>query len=166
MLFNIIPWYVRWGAILALTLAACSYVGFKVHAHDNIAYNDLNQKYASFRADVKAAGDIAAKQAQAQEARQQETTNELRQKLADADRKYADVSKRLRDTAPSRPDGSGVPQANCDFSKSGGTPSEESVPLTEYKALEDRAAYDALTATVLEQTLDDLVKAGVLVYGD
>src|SRR5512145_1976267 len=91
---------------------------------------------------VAAEGEEAQKAAEAKELKQQEVNREVvksyETRLADLRARYT----RLRDN-PVRPDGSAVPITACRPSSTDGT-AQESVPLAEYRALESRAAEDAL----------------------
>lgn len=161
-LLALVPWWGRAIAILAVLAAAVAFGAVKMHEHDQAKYDALNLAYASFKADVKAKGDIALKAAAAQEQRQQEVTNGLKAKLASADADLARARERLRSQPPSRPDGSAVPVTACHPEGAPAAASAESVPLAEYRALEARAAYDVQTIDLLQGYLEKLVAAGAL----
>lgn len=162
LLLNLVPWWGRALAIVAAFAAAAAFGALKMHAHDKVAYDELNLAYANFRADVKAQGDIAAKLAAEQDAKQKEVEDALRKDLAGADAAYADAVRRLRGRAPSRPDGSAVPVQACPAQGVGGSADQKSVPLADYRALEERAAYDAQTLELLKDWIRRLVEAGAL----
>ncbi|HEX8106694.1 MAG TPA: hypothetical protein VF516_03150 [Kofleriaceae bacterium] len=65
-------WAWRWIAIAGVGLACAAYGAFKMHEHDQIAYNELAQQFGEFKGAVKATGEKAEKDRLAKEAADKE----------------------------------------------------------------------------------------------
>jgi len=162
ILLNLVPWWGRLLAIVAVLVAAAGFGAVKMHAHDQAKYETLQLAYSNFRGDVAAKGEQANREAAAQAAKQKGVEDALRKDLAAADSLYADLARRLRERPPSRPDGSSVPTGTCAPAGAHGPSGGESVPLADYRALEARAAYDAQSLKLYKQWVAGMVLAGAL----
>jgi len=151
-------WWWRIG--IGLALAALG--AYEMHRFDSMRYDALQAEYTTFKVQTEANGKLAEAAAKVQEAKQNEAENALRAKLATAGSDYAALAKRLRNSNPVRPDGSAVPVASCHAKGSGGQAAAESVSLDEYRALQERAAYDAQTITLYQAWVDQMEKAGAI----
>lgn len=104
----------------------------------------VKAEYAGFRMEQDRIGKAAQQAAKAKEAEQRSDNEAV---IKAYERQTADLRnalKRLRDSPPVRPDGSSVPVLACGPSSPDGA-AGQSVPIAEYRSLEDRAAQDALT---------------------
>jgi hypothetical protein len=132
------------GLGIALLLTGLALKGYKSRSeHWHTQYELVNTQFGAFRMQVAAEGEKAKAEAEAKEKRQQEVNREVNKsyesRIADLRRQYV----RLRDSTPVRPDGSAVPLAACGPASPDGA-AGQSVSLADYRALESRAAEDAL----------------------
>lgn len=121
MLGLILPWWTRWAVLAAALIAAAAFGAVKMHQHDQKAYDELAGQYATFKAEVAAAGQAQEKRAAAIAAHdgllKEEANEENRTALAAM---RADVKRlrRERDSArssilPAAPAGTGRPDLAC-----------------------------------------------------
>ena len=107
-LLNLVPWWGRILAIVAILVAAAGFGAVKMHSHDQVKYEALQLEYAAFKADVTAKGQAqeahTAIVVAAQQQKTKEVSNDYAKKLADLRSYY---SKRLRNAT--RPRSSQVP---------------------------------------------------------
>lgn len=132
------------GLGIALILTGLALKGYKARSeHWHTQFEQERTQFVSFRLQVETEGKKAKAEAEAKEKRQQEVNREVAKsyesRIADLRRQYV----RLRDATPVRPDGSTVPLSSCGPASPDGTASQ-SVSLADYRALESRAAEDAL----------------------
>lgn len=80
----ILPWWWRWAALAAALLAAAAFGAAKMHAHDQVRYDELEAKFETFKDRVTAAGVLAKQQAIAKEA-----ADKKRKDAADAENSAA-----------------------------------------------------------------------------
>lgn len=61
MLGLILPWWTRWAVLAAALVAAGTFGAVKMHQHDQHAYDALAADFATFKAQVVAAGEAQEK---------------------------------------------------------------------------------------------------------
>ena len=107
-------------------------------------------EFDGFVAAVKARGEEQERETAKREAKDREQFKIVKAKYAaDLARRDADL-RRLRERPPERPDRSEVPVTTCGPGGPDAT-ATESVPLADYRALEERAASDAQQLVRLQE---------------
>lgn len=92
-------WAWRWIAIACVGLACMAYGAFKMHAHDQKAYDELAQEFGQYKGQIAALGEQAKKEAAAQKAKDKKRKEAADAEVSDA---LTALARQLRD-ASSRP---------------------------------------------------------------
>jgi hypothetical protein len=146
--------------LLVVCALATGFAGCE-HRRANIAEAATAQvrgEYAAFVEETRAKGEAAKRRAEEVETRHKEVSDATaKDHAAHLARLRAQYERGLRNAAPTRPDGSGVPITACRPGEPDAAATEPlpSVPLSEYLALEARAAEDALALSTLQGWLRD-----------
>ena len=147
MLMDLVPWWARALAVLALMAACAGFGALKMHEHDAVVLAASESKYSQFVAETRARGDQAARDAKAADA-----LNKANKEKADAkhDRDVAGLKLTIAGLQPARAErgatGGFVPQAR---GADGGDP----------RACYDRPELDA-ALRALDQDLQRIADEG------
>lgn len=141
------------GLGIALILTGLALKGYKARSeHWHTQFESVQAQFGVFRMQVAAEGEKAKTEAEAKEKRQQEVNRGLEKQVATADARLVDAIRRLRERAPIHPDGREVSRSSCLPEGAVGASQEPGqwVSLSDYRALEERAAEDIQTLRFVE----------------
>lgn len=132
------------GLGIALILTGLALKGYKARSeHWHTQYELVSTQYGAFREQVRLDGEKAKAEAVSKEKRQQEVNREVAKSYESRIASLRSQYNRLRDTIPVHPDGSQLSVTTCGPASPDGT-AGQSVSLADYRALESRAAEDAV----------------------
>lgn len=139
---------------IALLFTGLALKGYKARSeHWHAQYEQKSAQLVAIVAEYDEKGRRAQAAAEAKEAQQRKVNDDLARQLARADSDLAAANRRLRERPPVRPDGSEVSRASCVPEGAVGASQEPGqwVSLSDYRALEERAARDVQTLRFVEQ---------------
>ena len=132
---------------IALLLTGLALKGYKARSeHWQAQYQTEKAQYSAFRKQVEDEGEKAKAESVAKEKRQQEVNREVAKSYESRIASLRSQYNRLRQSIPVHPDGSQLSVSSCGPAIPDGAAGQPipSVSLADYRALESRAAEDAL----------------------
>ena len=129
---------------IALLLTGLALKGYKARSeHWQAQYQTEKAQYSAFRKQVEDEGEKAKAESVAKEKRQQEVNREVAKSYESRIASLRSQYNRLRQSIPVHPDGSQLSVTTCGPESPDGA-AGQSVSIADYRALESRAAEDAL----------------------
>lgn len=129
---------------IALVLTGLALKGYKSRAeYWHTQYEQVYTHFEVFQKEVALAGEKAKAEAAAKEKRQQEVNREVAKSYESRIASLRSQYNRLRQSIPVHPDGSQLSVTTCGPASPDGA-AGQSVSIADYRALESRAAEDAL----------------------
>lgn len=139
------------GLGIALVLTGLALKGYKSrYEYWHGQYEQLYAMSAAFRKQVEVEGEKAKAESVAKEKRQQEVNREVAKSYESSIASLRSQYNRLRQSIPVHPDGSQLSVTTCGPASPDGA-AGQSVSIADYRALESRAAEDALKVILWQQ---------------
>lgn len=157
-LLNIIPWYARLLAILALVAALWGHGAYTGYKHEHGQVVALQTQFDTFKAETAALGKAAEARVAKIKSDQKEISDAV---IAEYARRLAALPRFGVQHQPTRPDGSPVPEIpipSCQPHAAASDPvpaAIQAVAQSDFDALADLAAQTTLMLTALQQWVRD-----------